>query len=55
MNYKIGDKVSWLGNPYTIIEVTNKGAILKQNFSIGTILKKPIEFNDIELIKPKQR
>jgi len=47
MNYKIGDKVIWLGNPYTIIELTNKGAILKQNFSIGTTLTKPVEFNKL--------
>jgi hypothetical protein len=51
MNYKIGDKVEWLGNGYTIIGITNKGVILKQNFSIGTILSSPIPIEQISLIK----
>ena len=50
MNYKIGDKVIWLGNPYTILEINNKGVILKQNFSIGTVLTSPIPTEQLDLI-----
>ena len=49
--YEVGDKVKWLDNPYTIIEITNKGAILKQNFSIGTILNGPVPMDQLKLIK----
>ena len=55
MNYKIGDKVEWLGNGYTIVGITNKGVILKQNFSIGTILTSPIPIEQISLIKSWQK
>ena len=50
MNYKIGDKVRWLGNPYIVLEITNKGVILKQNFSIGTVLTSPIPTEQLDLI-----
>jgi hypothetical protein len=50
VNVKIGDKVKWLGNQYTIVEIKKSGVILKQNFSIGTILNKPIDLKEIEKI-----
>lgn len=50
MNYKVGDKVKWLNNPYTIVEITKKGVILKQNFSIGVTLIQPVNLNEINLI-----
>lgn len=48
--FKIGDKVKWLDNSYTIVDVTSRGVILKQNFSIGTVLTKPIKIEEIEKI-----
>ena len=48
MDYKIGDKVKWLDNSYTIVNVTSRGVILKQNFSIGTILTSPIKIEEIK-------
>ena len=50
MDYKIGDKVKWLDNSYTIVNVTSRGVILKQNFSIGTVLTNPIKIEEIEKI-----
>lgn len=46
--FKVGDKVTWLGNTYIILEITPKGVILKQNFSIGTILTSPIKIEEIK-------
>jgi len=51
MNYKIGDKVRWLGNPYIVLEITNKGAILKQDFSIGITLNSAIPTKELTLNK----
>jgi hypothetical protein len=48
--FKIGDKVKWLDNSYTIVDVTSRGVILKQNFSIGTVLTNPIKTEEIEKI-----
>ena len=48
--FKIGDKVKWLDNSYTIVDVTSRGVILKQNFSIGTVLNNPIKIEEIEKI-----
>ena len=49
MSYKIGDKVKWLDGTYIIINITNKGAILKQDFSIGTVLTQPVKLEEITL------
>ena len=50
MSYKIGEKVKWLDNTYIVIEITNKGLILKQEFSIGTVLTHPVKLEEIEKI-----
>ena len=50
MDYKIGDKVRWLGNPYIVIGVTKSGLLLKQDFSIGTVLTQPIKVEEISLV-----
>lgn len=50
MKYKIGDKVRWISNPYIIVEITNRGAILKQDFSIGTVLTSPVPTDQLDLI-----
>jgi len=55
MNYKIGDKVRWLGNPYIVLEITNKGVILKQDFSIGITLNSAIPTKELTLNKSKQK
>ena len=35
--FKIGELVKWWKSTYFIIDIVEGGAILKQNFSIGTI------------------
>jgi len=47
--FKIGELVKWWKSTYFIIDIVEGGAILKQNFSIGTILIHPIPLK--ELIK----
>ena len=47
--FAIGEIVSWLDSTYIIEEVREDGLILKQNFSIGTVLTKPVKF--IEVVK----
>jgi hypothetical protein len=49
MSYKIGDKVKWLDSTYIVIDITNKGVILKQDFSIGTVLTQPVKLEEITL------
>ena len=51
MNYKIGDKVRWLGNPYIVLEITNQGVILKQDCSIGITLNSAIPMEELSLNK----
>jgi len=50
MDYKIGDRVKWLGNPYIVVGVSKSGLLLKQDFSIGTVLNNPIKIEEIEKI-----
>ena len=45
--FVIGEMVSWLDSTYFIQEVREDGLILKQNFSIGTVLTKPVKFNEV--------
>ena len=45
--FVIGEMVSWLDSTYFIQEVRKDGLILKQNFSIGTVLTKPVKFNEV--------
>ena len=46
-NIKIGDVVDWLGSSYIVIEIVGDGLILKQNFSIGTVLIKPVKITNV--------
>ena len=48
---KVGDTVKWWKSSYTVIEIVEGGAILKQNFSIGTILNEGVPLTDLILIK----
>ncbi len=48
---KIGDRVKWLGNRYTILKITSKGVVLKQNFSIFSTLKGLVPIEELSLIK----
>jgi len=48
---KIGDLVKWWESTYFIIDIVEGGAILKQNFSIGTTLISPIPLDQLTLIK----
>ena len=42
---KIGDIVDWLGSSYTVVDIKGDGLILKQNFSIKTVLIKPVKID----------
>lgn len=44
---KKGDTVKWLGSKYKVIEITKNQVLLKQKFSIGTILTKPVDISEI--------
>lgn len=52
MNFEVGDVVKWCWtelhqSTYTIIEVKNKKALLKQNFGIGVVLNDYIPFSEL--------
>ena len=44
---KIGDIVDWLGSSYTVVDIKRDGLILKQNFSIETVLVKPVKTSNV--------
>lgn len=46
-NFKVGDIVKWWNSQYTIIELVKGGAMLRQNFSVNTILVKPVELGEL--------
>lgn len=48
---KVGDTVKWWTSSYTVIEIVNEEALLKQNFSIGTILNEGVSVDELILIK----
>jgi|2_EtaG_2_1085320.scaffolds.fasta_scaffold74608_3 hypothetical protein len=48
---KVGDLVKWWDSTYFIVDIVEGGAILKQNFSIGTILLSPMPLDQLTLIK----
>tara|TARA_R110000751_G_scaffold31938_5_gene80788 strand:- start:2722 stop:2886 length:165 start_codon:yes stop_codon:yes gene_type:complete len=48
-NIQIGSTVIWATNSYIVVDITKKGLILKQNFSIGTILKGEIPVDEVSL------
>jgi len=48
---KIGDLVKWWDSTYFIVNIVDGGAILKQNFSIGTTLISPVPLDGLTLIK----
>ena len=50
--FKVGDTVKWCWtethkNTYIIVEVTNSGAILKQNFGMGLILNGKVPISEL--------
>lgn len=52
MDFKVGDIVKWCWienhqNTYVIIEIKNKGALLKQNFGMGTILNGYVALSEL--------
>lgn len=49
-DFEQGDKVMWLGSTFTIIEMRNEGALLKQNFSIGTLLTSVVPYYELTLV-----
>ena len=48
---KVGDVVQWCKSPYTVIEIIDDKALLKQNFSIGTTLTEMVPLSDLLLTK----
>ncbi len=51
MEYEPGDLIEWHGNTYTIVKINGDKVILKQNFSLYTILKGEVSISDISPIK----
>ena len=49
--FKIGDLVMWYKSTYFIVDIVYGGAMLKQNFSIGTNLISPVPLNELKKIK----
>ena len=47
---KVGDTVKWWKSSYTVIEIVNEEALLKQNFSIGVVLTEMVPLSDLLLI-----
>lgn len=47
--FEIGDKVRWLDSPYTIISIEVGKALLKQRFSIGTILNGLVPLDSLSI------
>ena len=48
-NIKVGDEVLWLDSTYIVLKIEGKSLILKQNFSIGTILKGKVPIEEVVL------
>lgn len=48
-NIQIGSTVIWANSTYTVMDVTKKGLVLKQNFSIGLTLKGLIPIDEVSL------
>jgi len=46
----VGDTVKWAKSNYTVIKIINEEALLKQNFSIGTVLVEMVPVSDLLLI-----
>lgn len=51
MEFEVGMTVIWLGSSYTIIEMKKNGAVLKQNFSIGTVLTSTVPYIELTLVE----
>lgn len=52
MDFKVGEIVRWCWtethqNTYVIIEITNRGALLKQNFGMGTVLNGYVALSEL--------
>jgi hypothetical protein len=48
--FKVGDLVRWWKSTYYIIEIRREGAMLQQNFSIGTRLIKPVPLSELKKV-----
>lgn len=47
---KVRDTVMWCESSYTVIKIIDDKALLKQNFSIGTILTEMVDLDELSLI-----
>ena len=47
MNLKVGDIVKWLDSSYIIVEIVGDSVLLKQNFSIGTVLTSFVKTKEV--------
>jgi hypothetical protein len=45
----IGSTVIWVNSSYTVLDITKKGLVLKQNFSIGATLNGFIPISEVSL------
>ena len=50
-DFEIGMEVIWIDSPYTIIEMRKSGALLRQNFSIGTVLTSTVPYYELTLVE----
>lgn len=48
-NIKVGDEVMWLDSTYIVLKIEGNSLVLKQNFSIGTILKGKVSIGEVTL------
>ncbi len=47
---KKDDLVKWCGSSYKIVNIKKEGAILKQNFSINTVLIHAVPLSELSLL-----
>ena len=47
MSELVGKEVTWHDSNYVIVEVSKKGALLKQLFSIGTTLNDYVKLEEL--------
>ena len=45
----IGSTVIWVNSSYTVLDITKKGLVLKQNFSVGITLNGFVPIDEVSL------
>lgn len=47
---EIGMIVEWLGSPYTVVSKNSKGVLLRDNFSLRTLLNSEVPYEEVRLV-----